>query len=140
MDSYDYDRPRSNSLTRIIRTCLSVLHGLVLISALAAPVAVQASDSDPNVLYTDLTSGPNTGGENNQGVYLSIFGRNLGTTGLGTTSRVYIGSVEVANYRAALDPNTKLALPAGTIGPCRGRSDIQQITVQVGALTGLCRT
>jgi len=79
-----------------------------------------AADGAPLVLYTDLVSGPNSGGENNKGAYLSIFGKNFGTTGMGTTVRAFIGGVEVDNYRY--------------LGPSRGRPDIQQLTVQVGAL------
>lgn len=74
----------------------------------------------PYVLYTDLVAGPNTGGENNKGVYLSIFGTNFGGTGAGSTVKVFINDVEVDNYRY--------------LGTSRGRPDIQQITVQVGAL------
>ena len=74
----------------------------------------------PNVLYTDILSGPNTGGENNKGVYLSIFGKNFGESGLGTTVKVYINNVEVDNYRY--------------LGASKGRPDIQQITVQVGSI------
>jgi len=74
----------------------------------------------PEVLYTDLASGPNSGGENNQGVYLSIFGKNFGSSGLGSTVKVYINNVEVNNYRS--------------LGVSKGRPDIQQITVQIGAL------
>jgi hypothetical protein len=74
----------------------------------------------PQVLYTDILSGPTTGGENNKGIYLSIFGKNFGSTGLGSTVKVFINDVEVDNYRY--------------LGASKGRSDIQQITVQVGAL------
>lgn len=76
----------------------------------------------PRVLYTDILSGPSVGGENNKGVYLSIFGVGFGNTGLGARLKVFIGGVEVDNYR--------------TLGPSRGRPDIQQITVQIGALGG----
>jgi hypothetical protein len=74
----------------------------------------------PVVLYTDVASGPNSGGENNEGAYLSIFGRNFGSSGLGSTVKVYIGGTEVNSYRY--------------LGASRGRSDLQQITVQVGSL------
>ncbi len=74
----------------------------------------------PVVLYTDITSGPTSGGENNRGIYLSVFGKNFGSSGLGSTVKVFINNVEVDNYRS--------------LGPARGRPDIQQITVQVGAL------
>jgi hypothetical protein len=74
----------------------------------------------PYVLYTDILSGPTSGGENDKGVYLSIFGKNFGSAGLGSTVRVYINDAEVDNYR-------RLAVS-------RGRPDVQQITVQVGAI------
>jgi hypothetical protein len=74
----------------------------------------------PVVLYTDILSGPNSGGENNKGIYLSVFGKNFGTSGAGTTVKVFINDVEVDNYRY--------------LGASRGRPDIDQITVQVGAI------
>jgi hypothetical protein len=79
-----------------------------------------AAAGAPQVLYTDVASGPNSGGENNEGAYLSIFGKNFGSSGLGSTVKVYVGGAEVNSYRY--------------LGPSRGRSDIQQITVQVGSL------
>ena len=74
----------------------------------------------PLVLYTDVVAGPNQGGENGDGTYLSIFGKNFGSTGLGSAVKVSIGGVEVASYR--------------TLGPSLGRPDVQQLTVQLGAL------
>ena len=75
----------------------------------------------PLLVYTDIASGPNYGGENNKGIYLSLFGKNFGSArGLGSTTKVYIGAAEVDNYRY--------------LGPAKGRQDIQQITVQVGSL------
>jgi hypothetical protein len=72
------------------------------------------------VLYTDVIAGPTSGGEAGNGAYLSIFGKNFGSSGLGTTVKVTIGGVEVASYLG--------------LGASLGRSDIQRITVQVGAL------
>jgi hypothetical protein len=77
----------------------------------------------PLVSYTDALSGPVSGGENNQGAYLSIFGKNFGdASGLGDRTKVYIGGVEVANYRY---------LGPSAVG---SRLGIQQLTVQVGDL------
>jgi hypothetical protein len=97
----------------------NAFHALLAIVSLIAAQSVFALPS-PVVLYTDILSGPTTGGENNKGIYLSVFGKNFGSTGLGTTVKVFINDIEVDNYRY--------------LGVSRGRSDIQQITVQVGAL------
>lgn len=64
---------------------------MIPVSTIAAPV----------IFYTDITSGPNTGGENNNGIYLSIFGKGFGTTR--GTSKVYINNVEVASYKVWSD-------------------------------------
>jgi len=70
-----------------------------------------------------VVTGPITGGESNQGGYLSIYGTNFGLpSGLGTTTKVYVGGVEVANYRYL--GNAKVGAKLG----------LQQLTVQVGNL------
>lgn len=102
---------------------ISVSDGTTSVSLAAFAITVnpvQVVAGAPLVLYTDVSSGPNSGGENGQGAYLSIFGINFGNTGLGTTVTVTIGGMAVNNYRY--------------LGPSRGRADIGQITVQVGAL------
>ncbi len=97
-------------------TSLSFLLCLILAAAFG-----ETAQNTPVILYTDLLSGPNSGGENNNGAYLSIFGKKFGSpSGLGTVTRVFIGGAEVGSYRY--------------LGPCKGRPDIQQLTVQIGAL------
>src|SRR5271157_1222817 len=99
----------------------SLLHSASLVAMIPILPCIVLAQARPIVLYTDLLSGPNTGGENNQGTYLSIFGKNFGSSsGLGVVTKVFIGGAEVANYRY--------------LGPCQGRRDIEQIAVQVGAL------
>lgn len=84
-----------------------------------------ATTGAPVVLYTDITSGPTSGGENNAGIYLTIFGRNFGSSL--TNLAVDLGGhavgrvISVGNSRIA---NASSALP------------IEQIVVQVGALGG----
>ena len=56
---------------------------IALAAAGAMPLAHGALTTAPLVLYTDIASGPNSGGENNAGAYLSIFGKNFGAGGLG---------------------------------------------------------
>src|SRR5438445_731162 len=91
---------------------------LLMLVVIGHPPSLAAQSAAPLVLYTDVLSGPNSGGENNDGTYLSIFGQNFGTSGLGTSTRVFIGGAEVASYRY--------------LGSSAGRPDVQQITVQVG--------
>ncbi|HEX4405712.1 MAG TPA: choice-of-anchor Q domain-containing protein [Polyangia bacterium] len=89
-----------------------------LVTSIAAtPTPVEGA---PYIAYTDLVAGPISGGENDKGAYLSLFGKNFGTTGAGSTVKVLINDVEVDNYRY--------------LGASRGRPDIQQITVQVGSI------
>jgi hypothetical protein len=86
------------------------------VSSAPPPVVVNGA---PQILYTDIVAGPNSGGENNDGVYLSIFGVNFGST---------IGNVAVTVGGGAV---TKVIY----LGPSNGRPDIQQISVQLGPNT-----
>ena len=89
------------------------------ITTAAAPVSAGA----PRILYTDALSGPITGGENNAGAYLSLYGINFGQAAdLGSLTKVYIGGQEVANYRV-LAPSVVYA-----------KFGIQKLTVQVGSI------
>jgi len=54
------------------------------------------SAADPTIFWTDLDSGPTTGGENNNGIYLTIAGNNFGATQ--AKSKVEINGAEVAQY------------------------------------------
>jgi FG-GAP-like repeat len=95
---------------------------LFVFSSLLISLPVHA-DSTPVVKYTDAISGPTSGGEFNAGAYLSVFGSNFGSaSGLGTNTKVFIGGVEVANYRY---------LGAAKVGAKLG---LQQLAVQVGGL------
>lgn len=97
------------------------LAGMTAIALMWPAQEVTAASSDaPIVLYTDIASGPNSGGENNHGAYLSIFGKNFGSSGLGSIVKVTVGGIEVDNYRY--------------LGASKGRADMQQISVQIGAL------
>lgn len=89
------------------------------------------------LLYTDTNQGAVSGGEDNKGHYLTIFGHNLAPSfaALGDTHRVYIGGVEVDNYRY-LQP--AVGVPGGSRGNGVFQTwGIQALCVQVGALTGL---
>lgn len=94
----------------------------------SAQSATTTSSSQPLILYTDAVAIPLTGGESNKGGYLTICGINFGSqSGMGTTTKVLIGGVEVDNYRYLGN-----AVQPGGFDP-----PIQQITVQPGSLGGL---
>lgn len=111
-----------------LRRRAALLCAAALAGGAACPVEFELSvggdraGAPPRVEYLDLVAGPTSGGEGNAGAYLSIFGKGFGSEGLGTRVRVFIGGAEVARYFS--------------LGPSKGRPDIEQITVQVGALGG----
>ena len=100
---------------------ISVSDGTATASLAAFSITVTSSASvatsgGPRILYTDILSGPNTGGENNNGVYLSLFGVNFGTDPTKVSVTVGGGAVARVVY----------------LGPSNGRPDIQQLSVQLG--------
>jgi hypothetical protein len=86
------------------------------------------------ILYTDITAGPTTGGENNKGAYLSIYGVNLAANfaALGNSTIVYVCGQPVDNYRVY-----KPAVGTGISGLGNGVFETfgtMRLTVQLGAL------
>lgn len=69
------------------------------------------SVSGPVILFTDITSGPNSGGESNNGTYLTIFGAHFGA--LQGKSKVTINGKEVAQY--ILWSDTKIGVQVGHV-------------------------
>jgi hypothetical protein len=104
------DARNQNPPGPVMRKIITLLSSTLLLACV--PVL-----ANPIVLYTDIESGPNTGGEDNQGTYLSIFGNGFG--GSRGNSIVKINGAEVGAYRYW--------------GPAlNGRPDMQQISVQPG--------
>jgi hypothetical protein len=73
---------------------------------LLLPLTVFAA---PHIFYTDIVNGPNTGGENNNGAYLTVFGSGFGATQ--GTSQVTINNVPVVAYKQWSD--TKITVQPG---------------------------
>jgi len=71
-----------------MRVSRFLLAFLPLLSALAG--------SRPIIDHSDLTSGPGTGGEQGQGAFITIYGRNFGATR--GTSTITVGGAPVAAY------------------------------------------
>lgn len=124
------------SLRTQIAAAVSILSAMAAALTTASGVGASSTGA-PRILYTDITSGPVSGGENNKGSYLSIYGifPSLTFSDLGVTSFVTVGGVNVDNYRCLAK-----ASGSGSGGIGRGVFEswgIKRITVQVGALAGL---
>lgn len=63
-----------------------------------APITkvTSVSSANPRLFFTDLESGPNTGGQDNLGAFVTIYGEGFGTQR--GSSTVTIGGKEVAKY------------------------------------------
>lgn len=81
---------------------------LVLLPVVLGQTALAPSPA-PRILYADLESGPNSGGENNGGAYVTVYGKNFGATR--GTSSVAIGGGQAAGYSIWTD--TKITFQLG---------------------------
>ena len=77
----------------------------------SASNGITPSVSRPLILYTDIVSGPNSGGEGNNGTYLTIFGTHFGAAQ--RTSKVTINGKAVAQY--LLWSDTKIGVQIGHV-------------------------
>jgi len=80
---------------------------ILLLTTLGAAFAYAAA---PAVFYSDLTSGPKTGGQNSKGAFVTIWGKNFGS--IRGTSYVSIGGGQADNYPVWTD--TKISFQLGT--------------------------
>jgi len=69
----------------------------VLVLSFALGLAAAAQTTAPALFFSDLDSGPNTGGDNNAGVYVTIYGQRFGATQGG--SYVAIGGGQADSYQ-----------------------------------------
>src|SRR6478752_3048759 len=69
--------------------------GSLLVLLLSAAFA-SAQAAPPRIFFSDLESGPNTGGQNNNGVWVTIWGKGFGATQ--GTATVTVGGGAVATY------------------------------------------
>ena len=79
------------------------------LSAQAMFTKTGATADTPVILYSDLDSGPNTGGQNNHGVFVTIWGKHFGATR--GNGGVTVGGGAVNNY--PLWSDTKIVVQLG---------------------------
>lgn len=88
------------SLTKLLR------FGCFALALLMNP-GLTSAGMPPVLFYSDLDSGPNSGGRNDKGVYVTIWGNNFGTT----SGTVTIGGGKADNY--PIWSNTKISFQIG---------------------------
>jgi hypothetical protein len=129
-------------------TGASVIVGNYLNAALAeAAAAFDITDgaiasvgpsSAPRIFFSDLDSGPNSGGENGDGVYVTIKGKNFGPFGGG--NNVTVGGGAVAAYKLWTDTQIifQLGAACGTgkivVTTTEGSSNGPTFTVRAGGI------
>ena len=83
---------------------------VVLTCALA--IAATAQSAPPRLFFTDLQSGPNSGGANGKGVFVTLWGKGFGATQ--GSSTVTVGGGPVDNYSLWSDGKITVQLGAGS--------------------------
>jgi hypothetical protein len=82
---------------------------IFLLFLLLSPAMFLGQSASPSLFFSDLESGPNTGGQNNKGVWVTIWGKGFGATQ--GTSTVTVGGGAVDNY--PLWSDTKITFQLG---------------------------
>jgi hypothetical protein len=103
----------------------AILTGIFALCTTACSVSSQTV-SPPRLFFTDIITGANQGGENNNGVYLSIYGKGFGATQGNST--VTIGGGAPAKYKIwgqNNNVNTMLDMIVVQIGPTAATGNIQ---------------
>jgi hypothetical protein len=83
----------------------------IVIITLLGSATMLAQSTTPHLFYSDLESGPNTGGQNNNGAFVTLWGKGFGASQ--GTSTVTVGSGAVAAYELWSDGKIIVQLGAG---------------------------
>jgi hypothetical protein len=108
----------------------------LIFMGMIAALPSHAQSNQPAIFYTDLQSGPNTGGEGNNGVIVSIFGKNFGSSQ--GSSTVTFGGGAVATYKhwcSTCDATGQYDVISVAIGPSAATG---AVVVTVGGLASQC--
>jgi hypothetical protein len=92
------------------RAVLFLLSSLLTVSF---GVAYGQSTPSPRIFYSDLESGPDTGGQNGQGVFVTIYGQGFGATQ--GNSSVNISGSPAYGYRVWSDAKITFQLGSGAV-------------------------
>jgi hypothetical protein len=113
------------------------LHQWLFVALMLSAVSLVAQSTQPKIFFSDLESGPNSGGQNGQGVFVTIWGKNFGATQ--GTSTVTVGGGAVAGYPVWSDGKITFQLGAAAATgnivvnvPSAGASNGLPFTVRAG--------
>src|SRR5689334_4786016 len=81
----------------------------LVVTLLFALLGTLAAQTPPRIFFSDLESGPNTGGQNNRGVFVTIWGKGFGAER--GRSVVTVGGGAPADYPSWSD--TKITFQLG---------------------------
>lgn len=85
-------------------------NSLLVLAILLLLAVGNAAAQAPSIFYTDLVSGPNSGGEANNGTVVTLYGKRFGASR--GSSTVTVGGGAVATYKSWSD--TKVAVAIGS--------------------------
>ena len=108
---------------------------LIALMVLAFPLLSYAK---PVLFYSDIVSGPNTGGKDNAGVFVRIFGKGFGASK--GTSTVSVGGGQVASYPTWNDTEISFQLGSNAktgsivVNSSMGSSNSLPFTVRSGGI------
>jgi IPT/TIG domain-containing protein len=111
------------------RICKNLLQ-LVTVAALLCSATLFAQTAPPRLFFSDLESGPNTGGENGKGAWVTVWGKGFGSTQ--GSSTVTVGGHAVAGYPVWTDGKITFQL-----GSAAATGSIVVNVAGVGATNGL---
>lgn len=115
---------------------MATASGISLLSLLALFAATRAQGAEPRLFFSDLESGPNSGGEKNAGAYVTVYGKRFGASQ--GSSKVSIGGGSASAYPIWTD--TKITFQLGTaaasgdivVTTAAGKSNAVPFTVRRG--------
>lgn len=116
---------------------VAMMPSLVLLGWLALPLPALATEP-PVLFFSDLESGPGTGGENGQGVFVTVWGRNFGATR--GTSTITVGGGAAATYalwsdsRVTFQPGSAASTGSIVLTTAAGPSNALPFEVRSGSI------
>ena len=96
-----------------MRTKFIKFLSIAIMTLVVCSTAALAQSSTPRLFYSDLESGPNTGGQNNNGAFVTLWGKGFGASQ--GTSTVTVGGGAVAAYELWSDGKIIVQLGAGAV-------------------------